>query len=186
MTETKALDEMPRQSGSAPESLEPPSSEPEPPGPADLSDQLRDVHAKLSRLSPERDPVTQRFTGPNLAAGKTLERSAAFWSAVEPAKRELSERVSTDLAADAATVETLRGLIDAYSEVRLFRTSMFLRLVELGGPITAKGKCRALYRAYLDALDRETKLAQTLGLERRAKPAEGIRQWAERALETER
>ena len=47
---------------------------------------------------------------------------------------------------------------------------MFLRLADVGGPITTKGRQRALYTAYLGALDRETKLAQVLGLERKAKP----------------
>ena len=74
------------------------------------------------------------------------------------------------MAVDDSSVETLLGLIDAHAEARLFRTSMFLRLVAQGGPITTKGKARALYRAYLDALDRETKLATTLGIERKAKP----------------
>lgn len=129
------------------------------------------VRDALSALAapPARDPVTKRFIGANVAAGTTLARSAAFWSAVEPAKRELVERVRADLAIDGSSVETLLGLIDGYVEARLFRTSMFLRLVDLGGPITTKGKARALYRAYLEALDRETKLAQVLGLERRAK-----------------
>jgi hypothetical protein len=131
------------------------------------------VREALDRLAhqPERDAASGRFVQGTLASGGTLERSEQFWSAVEPAKQELVSRVRTDLAVDASTVEALRGLVDAYAEVRLFRTSMFLRLVDQGGPITTKGKARALYRAYLDALDRETKLAQVLGLERRSKQA---------------
>ena len=77
--------------------------------------------------------------------------------------------VETDLGVDGDTATTLRGLIDAYAEARLFRTAMFLRLIDMGGPLTTKGSARALYRSYLSALDRETKLAQVLGLERRAK-----------------
>ncbi|MBM4194952.1 MAG: hypothetical protein FJ202_11310 [Gemmatimonadetes bacterium] len=129
------------------------------------------VRAALDALAerPQRDPVTQQFIAGSTNAGKTLERSEAFWSAVEPAKRMLVERVRTDLAADDGAAETLLGLIDGYAEARLFRTSMFIRLVDLGGPITTKGKARALYRAYLGALDREMKLAQTLGLERRSR-----------------
>src|SRR6187401_2413845 len=115
---------------------------------------LRDVHQTLVQR-PVHDPVTGRFIGggPNDGGGKTLARSERFWSAVEPIKQDLVGRVRTDLAVDDSTAETLRGLIEAYSEVRLFRTSMFLRLVDQGGPITNKGKARALYRAYLDALD---------------------------------
>ena len=137
-------------------------------GSARPAERVRGVLAALAQ-QPARDPVTQRFVAGTLAAGRTLERSAQFWSAVEPAKRELVECVQRDQALDADAAETLRGLVDAYAEVRLFRTTMFLRLVDQGGPITTKGKARALYRAYLDALDRETKLAQVLGLERRAR-----------------
>jgi len=138
-----------------------------------LQDVLRTV---VPGEASARDRTTGRFIGPspNVAAGKTLARSAQFWAAVEPLKRDLVERVRTDLAADAGSVETLLGLVDAYAESRLFRSSMFLRLVDQGGPITNKGKARALYRAYLDALDRETKLAQVLGLERRAKPVQPL------------
>jgi len=130
---------------------------------------LQDVLQELTSR-PSRDPVTNRFTTSSIAAGKTLRRSEQFWNAVEHLKRDLVERVRTDLAADDSTAETLLGLIDGYAEARLFRSSMFLRLVDQGGPITNKGKARALYRAYLDALDRETKLAQVLGLERKTKP----------------
>lgn len=151
---------------------ETPSNEPGPNG-SDVSDQMRDVHAALVQR-PARDPVTKQFIGANVAAGTTLERSPQFWSAVEPLKERLVAHVRTDLAVDAGSVETLLGLVDAYAEVRLFRTSMFLRLVDSGGPITAKGKTRALYRAYLDAVDRETKLAQVLGLARKSKPVDPL------------
>jgi hypothetical protein len=132
-----------------------------------ITEHVRGVLTALAQ-PPARDPVTQRFVAGTLASGTTLARSEQFWSAVEPAKRALVANVRTDLAVDVRTVEPWLGLIDAYAEVRLFRTSMFLRLVDLGGPITTKGRARALYRAYLDALDRERKLAQLLGLERRA------------------
>jgi len=103
-----------------------------------------------------------------------LARSEGYWSEVQPLKRELAERVSTALGIDAGTPETFLGLIDAYAEARLFRQTMFHRLAEVGGAVTAKGRTRALYTAYLSALDRETKLAITLGLERRQKAAQTL------------
>ena len=48
-------------------------------------------------------------------------------------------------------------------------TRCFYGLIELGGPVTTKGKAHALFSSYLQALDRETRLAQTLGLQRKAK-----------------
>jgi hypothetical protein len=100
-------------------------------------------------------------------ANGTLERSEVFWSAVQPVKRELLEQVRTDSGLNGETAATLAGLQEAYCEVRLFRQAMFVRLVDLGGPITSKGKSRALYTAYLSALDRELKLAERLGLDRK-------------------
>jgi len=38
-----------------------------------------------------------------------------------------------------------------------------------GEPVTNKGKARALLAAYLQLVDRELRLAQALGLERRAR-----------------
>ena len=134
------------------------------------SDPERQVRAALDALQqqPARD-AAGRFVAGTLAAGDTLERSAQLWAAVEPAKRELVERLRADLAVDDGTATTFTGLLDAYAEARLLRHAMFLRLVDLGGPVTTKGKARSLYRAYLGALDRELKLAQALGLERRAR-----------------
>jgi hypothetical protein len=138
----------------------------------DVDAGVRDALETLA-VCPGRD-AGGRFTAGNVAAGGTLERSAAFWAAVDPAKRELAAKVRSDLAAADDAPQTLLGLTDAYAEVRLFRSAMFVRLVEQGGPITAKGKARALYTAYLGALDREMKLAQQLGLERRSKPVQSL------------
>jgi hypothetical protein len=137
------------------------------------------VREALEALAAKQARDHGRFTVGNIDAGRTLWRSEGFWAAVETAKRELVASVRADIAADDTAAQTLLGLMDAYAEVRLFRSAMFVRLVELGGPITAKGKQRALYTAYLGALDRETKLAQQLGLERRSKSVDLARTLAE-------
>jgi hypothetical protein len=51
---------------------------------------------------------------------------------------------------------------------------MFARMVEMGGPVTGKGKTRAMFTTYLAALDRERRLALDLGLERRTRSATNI------------
>ena len=112
----------------------------------------------------------------NTAAGQTLARSEAFWSAVREAKRELLERLRSDLAVDDDAATTLEGLVDGYAEARLLRSAMFLRLVELGGPVTTKGKARALFSTYLQALDRETRLALALGMDRRTRQVPTLEQ----------
>jgi AcrR family transcriptional regulator len=143
----------------------------------DVTERVRDVLSTLA-AQPARDPVTNRFVAQTLAGGKTLLRSEQYWRAIEPLKQELVATVHRDQALDDTTPETLRGLIDGYAEARLFRTSMFLRLVDQGGPITSKGRMRALYKAYLDALDRETKLAQVIGLARKTKQIDLARDFA--------
>lgn len=136
-------------------------------GPA-VEDCIREALDHLAS-KPANDPATGQFTGSALASGKTLERSSQFWAAVDAAKRDLLASVRNDSGLDGDAPETLRGLQEGYCEARLFRSAMFVRLVDLGGPITSKGKARALYTAYLSALDRETKLALALGLERKTK-----------------
>ncbi len=139
---------------------------------ADALDVETFVREALEALGtqPTRDEKTGQFIAGTLAAGKTLERSEVFWSAVADAKRELLESVRRD-APDSDAPETLRGLQEAYSEARLFRSAMFVRLVEQGGPITGKGKMRALYTAYLGALDREVTRASWSGVSRTARLA---------------
>ena len=68
----------------------------------------------------------------NVAAGKTLARSAHFWDAVGAAKLELVERLHADLAVDSGDgTETLVGLIDAYSEVRSYMARIVQSIEEI-------------------------------------------------------
>ena len=134
---------------------------------------VREALDSLQRRS-GRDPQTGRFVVANVEAGGTLARSDAFWSAVAGAKAQIVASVCADLGGESGLATTLSGLIDGYAEARLFRQAMGVRLMEMGGPVTGKGKGRMLYTAYLGALDREMKLAQLIGLERRAKPVERL------------
>jgi hypothetical protein len=152
--------------------VSPPSSEP-----------IRELGTDVSDIV--RDAVEQ-LTGPDrpaqLNAAKTFERSEMFWTAISPAKRELVERVLRDRAlTEHECTTTLGGVIEAYAEARLFRMSMFIRLTEGDnpGPITGKGKTKALYLAYVQALDRETKLAQIIGLDRQSKQIDIAQAFAE-------
>jgi hypothetical protein len=139
----------------------------------DVEDCVREA---LEVLTSRQQRDGGRFIAGNTEAATTFARSETFWAAVEPVKRALVATVRADVAADDSAAQTLLGLTDAYAEVRLLRSAMFLRLVERGGPITTKDKQRALYAAYLGALDREMKLAQQLGLERRSKTVDIARQ----------
>jgi len=111
-----------------------------------------------------------RFTRDNAAHLQTLEHSAQLRAALEPLKRDMVLSVRRQLAADTDTApETLLGVIDAYVEARLLRSSAFVRLSQLGGFMTSKGKARALLGTWASAFDRELRAAERLGLEHRAK-----------------
>ena len=130
-------------------------------------------HALESLTATQARDAGGRYAADNIGAGKTLARSERFWTFVEPAIQAVEASVFTQLGLTPETVpETQRGIVEALAEIRVFRRSMRIRLTEgpTAGPITAKGKTRALYTAYLGAVDREMKLAQLLGLERRSKP----------------
>jgi hypothetical protein len=133
----------------------------------DVEDQVRDAVREVTSR-PTRDQLTGRYIrGAIGGAGKTLAGSELLRAALEPLKHEIASRVLTDRGADDGAAETLVGLTGAYAESRLLREAMWARMLELGGPVTNKGKKRALFDAYLSALDREVKLATLLGLERR-------------------
>lgn len=102
----------------------------------------------------------------NSNALTTGTRSEQMLDALAPAKAALVADVTRDLGGEVPT--TLKRLIDAHSETTLLRESVFLRMA--GEPVTAKGKCRAMLNAYLQLVDRELRLAQVIGLERREKP----------------
>ena len=130
------------------------------------------ISEALARLSTPSVRDGGRFTPGNVDAGKDLARSVAFWNAVQSARDAIVARVTADHAQSAP--ETQQRLFGAYAGASLFRESMEIRLIESGGPITNKGRTKALFKAYLSALDREMKLAQVIGLERKAKRAQSL------------
>ena len=122
-----------------------------------------------------------RFTHENTAHLGTLEHSMQLWAALEPLKQEMTRRVRRQLAVDTDdAAETLLGVIDGYVEARLLRSSAFVRLSQLGGFMTSKGKARALLGTWASAFDREMRAAERLGLEPRSKDVtKSPRAWLE-------
>lgn len=101
---------------------------------------------------------------------KTGEFSASFAADVAPLKVNTINRVKAQLAiAEGDGTETLLNTIDMYAEMNLLRRATFMQIAASGGPITNKGKLRALTSAYLSFFDRELKAAEKLGLERRSR-----------------
>jgi hypothetical protein len=121
-----------------------------------------------------------RFTLDNTGHMKGLDHSEQLREALEPLKRDLVQRVRLQLGADVDDApETLLGMIDGYAEARLLRSSAFVRLAQLGGFVTSKGKARALLTTWGSAFDREMRAAERLGLVRRARRTQSPREWLE-------
>jgi hypothetical protein len=141
--------------------------------------QIRAALDGLVARTNERDHKG-RFQRDNTGRLSTLEYSAQLRAALEPLKRDMVERVRVQLAADTDDApETLLGLIDGYVEARLLRSSAFVRLAQLGGFMTSKGKARALLSTWGAAFDRELRAADKLGLQRRARRTQTPIEWLE-------
>jgi len=75
----------------------------------------------------------------------------------------------TELRGELGDMGVVKGsLADAFVELDAVRNYLGGRLAA-EGPLTGKGRTRALLTAYLAVVDRQVRLAQVLGVERRAK-----------------
>ena len=94
-------------------------------------------------------------------------RSEQLLNALAPACRAIEARVTADCGAgDEGLSETLSRLVQAFAETSVLREAVFYSMA--GRPTSAKGHARRLLSAYLTLIDREQRLAQAIGLERRA------------------
>jgi hypothetical protein len=134
-----------------------------------VEERVRDVVTALA-AKPTHDRVTGRFvTGSVGGRAKTLAHSRHLLDALAPVKHDVVARVLADRGLDADAPEVLAGTVDGYAECRLLRQALWVRLIELGGPVTSKGKQRAMFTAYLKALKQEAELARAIGFERQCK-----------------
>jgi hypothetical protein len=77
-----------------------------------------------------------------------------------------------ELRGELGDVGVVKGsLADAFVELAAVRDYLGGRLAA-EGPLTGKGRTRALLTAYLSVVDRQVRLAQVLGVERRTRPVE--------------
>ena len=108
----------------------------------------------------------------NVAAVVVGERSAAFWAAHEAARRETRRAVIEDAGYhEHDAPEALQLAADGIGQARLLRDSAFLRVVESGGPMTAKGRARRAFTVWLAASDRLERYLRLVGLARVPKPS---------------
>jgi hypothetical protein len=142
-----------------------------------IDGRIRDVLNEL--VSRPQRGANGRFVAGNPAHLEGLEHSAQLKAALAPLKRELADRVRVQLAADTEDApETLLGVIDMYCEARLLRSSAFIRMSQLGGFMTSKGKARALLGTWASAFDREMRAVERLGLARQTRHVQhSTRDW---------
>lgn len=146
--------------------------------PSGDTSQLHQIIDQLTSRPEQGHGPDGKFLPGNTSNVSTLKNSEAFWTAVEPLQMEIIERVARDLALDSHGAFTMFRTLDLYAQMTLLREGAWHQLIQRGGPVTNKGAARALLRVYLIAADRELKLAQVLGLERRTKridPIDAIR-----------
>jgi hypothetical protein len=108
----------------------------------------------------------QGCAGPALKTGEhsRLVRSGAVTGG-ELAMADARSALRNELG-EAGIIKN--SLADAFVELGAVRDYLGGRLGN-EGPLTAKGRTRALLSAYLNVVDRQVRLAQLLGLDRRAK-----------------
>jgi hypothetical protein len=110
----------------------------------------------------DRDPATGKFTSGNTAAGTTLERSERLRVELEIVRQEIISRMTTAFELTAEELTILVGPITAASEAAVLRSAMAARLADESGPVSGKGRVRALYNAWASAVDRELRTMQAI------------------------
>lgn len=104
--------------------------------------------------------------GPRLVTG---EHSQLVRSGAVTGDEQVLAATRQALREELGEVGIIKGsLADAFIELGAVRDYLGGRL-GAEGPLTAKGRTRALLTAYLGVVDRQVRVAQLLGLERRAR-----------------
>ena len=133
-------------------------------------------------------PTAQRQANGRFAPGHTVSlkhgarssRTIArlFAEKAQPL-REREQQIVADLGGDVSAVT--QELIGRFVQTSAVADSLSAHLVHYG-VVTSAGRIRPAVNTFLQAVDRLQRLGVTLGLERRTKRAEGIREWAARAV----
>jgi hypothetical protein len=134
--------------------------------PTDSADPTEQIEPSGSDLRDARGRFAVGNTASLIHGGRSRQASALQ----APLREELRRGVIADLGGDErALPRTLLQLVDRFCETSLLADAYFTWLQDQGGPIGTRGRQRAAVSGYLAALDRQTKLAQLIGLERRAR-----------------
>jgi hypothetical protein len=127
-----------------------------------------------------RQPGTGRFAPGNTARLVHGQRSRRGVLVLFPDARKFRAQVAeqeaaivADLGGRAALSTIALDTVRSYIEKTCIREYLGARLMQ-EGPLSPKGRQRALLTAYLAVSDRVLKLATTLGLDRKTKPVDDL------------
>lgn len=101
-------------------------------------------------------------------AGQVAGQEAAV-----AAMAEARDQIVRDLGGEAELSQVQRDMVASYLRVGLLEEFCFQKL-ETGGPFTASGKQRPVVATLLKAIAQRQSLANLIGLQRRAKPAQTL------------
>jgi hypothetical protein len=76
--------------------------------------------------------------------------------------------------AEALSPQMLR-VVESYAENVVLRQVALTKMFDAGGMVTSKGKTRAIFKVWQQLDETMVRRAQVLGLERRAKPVESLK-----------
>ncbi len=111
----------------------------------------------------ERGQFLAGYPGPRLGTG---EHSRLVRAGTATGQQGAVTAARLELRGELGDVGVVKGeLADAFVELSAVRNYLGGRLAA-EGPLTGKGRTRALLMAYLAIVDRQVRLAQVLGVER--------------------
>ena len=120
----------------------------------------------------DRDERTGRFVRGNRAALIVGGRSTAFWAAVAGEQDARRAAILRDKGyTNGEAPEALRAVVDGAVQAVLLRDAAFTRVIEVGGPLSLRGRNRAVFRVWLEASDRAASHMKLLGLDRHERKA---------------
>ena len=112
-------------------------------------------------------------------------KTADFWREHDATRQETRQAVIADAGhSEADAPHALALAADGIAQASILRDAAYLRLVEMGGPLTSHGRARRAFGVWLQASDRLERQLRLVGLQRRSKPVdpmEGVRLAVEEA-----
>ena len=123
----------------------------------------------------DRDPDTGRFTKGNRAALVVGHHSAQFWAEQAAARHEIETALIRDAGHEPNDAPAaLRLAVEAIAQAALIERSAFTRLVQSGGPLTARGRSRRAFTVWMSAVDRLERGLRLVGVRRVPRPVKSV------------